>query len=112
MADGKPENKFAFNGEFKDAQFAHQEKKSNLKKSSFSYSSWMPKKCQKSRQVAIVVFFRIFGDFCLEGGGNVPQNSIKPMRSYIVKDNQIGLAVSEILRYRVTHIHRNPDTLL
>jgi len=24
MPDGKPENKFAFNGEFKDAQFAHQ----------------------------------------------------------------------------------------
>ncbi len=26
MPDGKPENKFAFNGEFKDAQFAHQER--------------------------------------------------------------------------------------
>jgi hypothetical protein len=26
MPDGKPENKFAFDGEYKDAQFAHKEK--------------------------------------------------------------------------------------
>jgi len=25
MPDGKPENQFAFNGEFKDAEFAHKE---------------------------------------------------------------------------------------
>ena len=29
MPDGKPENRFAFNGEFKNAEFAHQEYFSN-----------------------------------------------------------------------------------
>ncbi len=50
----------------------------------------------------------IFCDFSWEGGGTLPQNSQKnfpgPMRSYSVKENPIGSAVSEILWQRQTDI--------
>ena len=52
-------------------------------------------------------------DFSWEGG-TLPQNSYKPfpgpMRSFPVRENPIGSAVNEILRYRQTNKH--PVTLL
>ena len=38
------------------------------------------------------------GDFSQEGDGTLPQSG--PMRSYIEKENHIGLVVTEIIRYR------------
>ena len=43
------------------------------------------------------------GYFSLEGGETLPQTVITfpgAMRSYTVKDNDIAVAVSEILRYK------------
>ena len=54
------------------------------------------------------VFFLIlkfFVDLSVEGGGTLPPKSYKLMRTYPVKENQIGSAVSEILLYRHTDKH-------
>ena len=51
----------------------------------------------------------IYCDFSWEGGVTIPQNSYKPSWDP-VKENSIGSAVSEILRYK--HTDKHPVTLL